>query len=130
VWRDLGQHRGQVEVARPAGPRAARQYPRSSLYRAANLRLQLVHDGCRGKRPDLHRFIHRITHLQRLEALDEAFDEPVIDGLVHDEPFGGDAGLAVVDGPGSYRRLDRILESGARHYDERIAPAQLEHRLL
>src|SRR3712207_8198649 len=45
-------------------------------------------------------------------------------------PLGGDAGLTGVRHPGHRRRLDRAAEVGGVEHDERVAAAQLEHRLL
>ena len=48
----------------------------------------------------------------------------------YDEALGGDARLPVVDRSRGHRGLDRFIEIRARHHDERIAAAKLQHRLL
>ena len=49
---------------------------------------------------------------------------------VHDEAFGGDATLAVVDGARLNGYPHRPLDVRAGHHEEWIAPAQFQHRLL
>ena len=47
---------------------------------------------------------------------------------MHDEAFGGDARLTVVDGARFHRGRDGRFQISGRHHDERIAAAEFQHR--
>src|SRR5436305_1922644 len=57
-------------------------------------------------------------------------DVTAVDRLRDDETFRRDTRLAGVDRARFHADRARILEVGAGHHDERIAPAKLEHALL
>ena len=97
---------------------------------ALDLLRHLVADLRGGERAELGGGVHGITDRQRLHLLHEAPLELVEDLLVHDEALGRDAGLAVVDDARLHGRGGRGIQIGAGHDDERVAAAQLQHRLL
>src|SRR5260221_17785 len=52
------------------------------------------------------------------------------DGFRTNEPFGGNAGLAVVDDACLHGGGDGGVEIGTGHYDKGVASAELEHNFL
>ena len=83
-----------------------------------------------GKWADVGRLVQRVAHLERPHPLHKGLLESIVERRRHDEPFGGNARLAIVDGPCLDRRVDGAIELGAGHHDERVAAAELENRLL
>ena len=81
-------------------------------------------------RAELGPRIQRIAHDHRAHPLHELPFERLRDLVDHDEALRRDAGLSVVDDARPHAGLDRGVEIGARHHDERIAAAQFEHDLL
>ena len=64
------------------------------------------------------------------ERLLEALDEGLVEVLGDDQPLGGRAGLAGVLHPAHGRGLDGGAQVVGVEHDERVAAAELEHRLL
>ena len=81
---------------------------------------------CR-ERAQLRGLIERIADFQGFHFLDEEFFEVVGDALIHYEPLGGDAGLAIVLHACFHRGSGRFLKVCAGHHDEGIAASKLEH---
>ena len=83
-----------------------------------------------GLRPDLARGVERVAYLPGAHFAREPLQEALRHAFQHNEALGGDAALTAVDETrlrcrGGGPRQIRVLE-----HDERIASAQLEHRLL
>jgi len=83
-----------------------------------------------GERADFCFRVQRIAHFQALHRGDEPPLEFGINFLMHDEAFGRDARLTVIDGTGAHSRFHCFVQVSARHNNERIAPAQFKHGLL
>ena len=60
---------------------------------------------------------------------DEALDEGVVDGSLHEEPVGGRAGLAAVAHLGDHGAVERRVDVGIGEHDEGGVAAEL-HRAL
>ena len=84
----------------------------------------------RRERSQIRRFVERITNSQRVHFRHEAFDVATVNRFGDDEALRRDAGLPAIHAARFHTRRGRIFQIGARHNDERIAPAQLQHALL
>ena len=131
VGRDVGEHGRRVKNPGPVEPLAAGEQPRAGGDRAARTCSSIVSTWFSlASGPMSVAGVHRVADLERLDAFDEAALELVGDRLVHDEALGRDARLAVVDRARLDRGPHRGVEVGARHHDERVAAAELEHVFL
>ena len=130
VLRHIRQHRGRVVVARPVEPLPAGEHARAHGHRAAHLLVEPFENIRRGERPHLRGFVHGVAHPQRRHARHQRPLELRGNPRVHDEALGGNATLPVVDGARLNAYPRRPFEIRTGHHDERIAPAQFQHRLL
>ena len=74
--------------------------------------------------------VHRIADFERLHLRNETAFELVGNLLRDDEPFRGNARLAVVDDSRFDRGLDGLIQIRTGHDDEWIAAAKLEYDFL
>ena len=82
------------------------------------------------QRPDLGRLVKWIADFQRAHALNELVKKPVVNLVGNEEPLPGDARLAAVNGTRFDRGCKRRFEIRARHHNEGVAAAELEHTLF
>ena len=82
------------------------------------------------QRADLDAVLEAVPDLQRTDGGVEARDELVVDGVLHEDPVGRDAGLAGVAELARDRALDRGVEICVVEDEERGVAAELERDLL
>ena len=70
------------------------------------------------------------SRIRSVTAPRQQLDELVLDGAVDEDPLAGGAALAGAQVAGGQRRVDRRLEVGVVHHDERAVAAHLEQRRL
>ena len=80
--------------------------------------------------PDRRTRIEGVAYLPARHGRREGLDEAIRDALDHDESLGGDTALAAVDQPRLGRGLRSPRDVRVLEHDERVAAAELEHRLL
>src|SRR5207247_10371207 len=79
---------------------------------------------------ELSRFIHGIACLEGSHAINELIKKLVVNFVCNHKSLCRNARLAGVDGARFYRCAQCALEVCARHHNERIAAAELEHAFL
>ena len=80
---------------------------------------------------ELRALVHRIADDLRGGLFDEAFEKLVVDRVLDDEAFGGDAALRrCSESARSRRSSPRPLEIGVGEHDERVGAAEFEHAFL
>src|ERR1700730_18217212 len=76
---------------------------------------------------DLGYFIQRVANFKRAHSFDELPKELVVNFVHHKNSFCCDARLSTIDCASLYCSRERRFEIRARHDDERVASAALEH---
>src|SRR4030095_11036098 len=124
------EERRRVEEAAAVERRPADHDAGPGVDGALHLLVQSVADAGARRWPELGGVVQRVADSYGAQPRRESPLELLGDRPRDDEPLGGDARLAVVDQPRLDAGLDRRVEVGARHHDEWIAAAELEHDLL
>src|SRR3954452_1585656 len=127
---DVGEDRGLDERARMVGAATAGDHRGALVDRVLDLRVQILRRLLAGQRREAGGRVARVAGGECRERLLEAGDEVVVDVLWDDQPLGRDAGLTAVLHPARRGRLDRAPEVVGVEHDERVAAAELQHRLL
>ena len=112
------------------GAAAAGDHGRALVDGVLDLRVQVLGRLLARQRGQRRRRVARVAGGEGGERLLQALDERLVDVLGDDQPLGGDAGLAAVLHPAHRGGLDRAPEVLGVEHDERVAAAELEHRLL
>src|SRR5262245_52497928 len=124
------EERGRIEGAAAGGHLAAQEQAGAVLHRLLDLVMERVAELDAGLRAPVRAAVHRIAHAARGELSREEIEKALGDRVHHDEALGRDAALPAVDEASVRGCLGGRREVGVGQYDERIAAAQLQHRLL
>ena len=109
---------------------SAGQQFRAGRDRFLNLLVHALQNLFSRERPDLSRLIQRIADFQRTHAFNKLPNKFVVNLVRDEKPLRRDARLATVNCPCFDCGAERGFEIGARHHNERIAPAEFEHTFL
>src|SRR3954447_24566806 len=128
--RDVGEDRRLDEGAGVLRAPAAGDHRRTLVDRVLDLRVQVLGRLLARQRGQRGRRVAGVAGGEGGERLLESLDEGLVDVLGDDQPLGRDAGLAGVLHPAHRGGLDGAAEVLGVEHDERVAAAELEHRLL
>ena len=130
--RELGvvgealEHGRRDQVAVVVGALAAREHG-AALGRAPLDRGEdLLHRALVDDRPDLRLGVGRIADLAGRDAREQLLAERVVDGVLDEDAPRRRALLARRPERAGVRRLDRPVELGVGHHDQRVVSAELE----
>ena len=129
VRRYVDQHGRGVEAARPLDGTATQQGPSPPLDRVLHEQVDLADRRGVDERAALGALVRARTDPHRTHPGDEALDERVVDGPLHEEPVRGGARLAAVAHLGDHGALERRVDVGVGEDDERSVAAELHPAL-
>ena len=130
ILRKIDKDGRLVKKSRAVHAITAGQQFRAGRDRFLHLLVHAVENLFRGERADLSRLIERIADFQRAHSLDKLIEKLVVNLVGDEKSFCRDARLAAVDRARFDRGGKGAFEICARHDDERIAAAELEHALF
>jgi len=130
ICRDVRQNRGGVEEARAVERCRAGGGTSSGLKCSCNVGMERADAACGREGTDVGSRVEWVSDGQRLHSSNKLALELFRDLLRDDKALGGNAGLSVVQDACPHSDLDRSVQVGCGHHDERIAAAQLKNHLL
>src|ERR1700736_1620721 len=89
--------------------------------------MDAVENLLRRQRTNLSRLVERIADFQRAHSFDKLAQKIVVNCVSNKKSFSGDARLTAVDRSCFNGSRKCAFEISARHDDERVAAAELEH---